>query len=196
VKIYERPLRFFDIETTHARIEQGEIIEAAIINEKGTICFNQKILPEHIETASEEALKINGYDEAVWKIEAIPWSEASERIIEELKGCLIVGIRPYFDMGFLRAKADLDREDFPYYNLVDVSSLIWEHLCPPCDRNSLNRACALLGVTNRDAHTALADVVRTRAVYSKIVRTTWFRRVWWKFAACWRLRRQRANECF
>jgi len=188
VKIYERPLRFFDVETTHSQYEYGEIIEAAIINERGAVCFNKKILPEHIETASEEALDINGYDEAVWSLEAISWAEASEKIIKELKGCLIVGIRPHFDVGFLRMKADLNAEDFPYYNLIDVAALIWEHLCPPCDRNSLSRACAVLGVTNRGAHTALMDVIRTREVYNKLIRATWFHRLWWKIAGYWRLR--------
>jgi DNA polymerase III epsilon subunit-like protein len=67
----EKKLAFIDLETTGMDPLKHEIIEIgcllAKLDDKGQYVelesFELKVKPEHIETAEQEALRVNGYDE-------------------------------------------------------------------------------------------------------------------------------------
>lgn len=192
IPVHQRPIIFLDVETTHLEPgdDAGEILEIAIIDIHGSTLLHKKILPEHIETASEEALEINGYDEKVWAKEAVPFQTIALHVRGLMTGSVIIGQNPGFDRGFVLHhlnKLGLDTSKISYHT-IDTATLTWEHITPPCGSVSLGWACRALGISNEGAHTALADVHRCREVYLKLMRATWLHRLWWRVAALWRLR--------
>jgi DNA polymerase III epsilon subunit-like protein len=69
-----KKIAFIDLETTGLNPYTHEIIEIGCLiakqNENGewipTDEFEFKVKPEHIETAQQDALRINGYNETDW----------------------------------------------------------------------------------------------------------------------------------
>jgi len=169
-----KPLLFIDCETTGTEPgdDAGEIVELAIVGYDGGVLFNRKILPTHIETASSEALEINGYDADVWAKEGVHFSEIAEEVFSLVEDGLIVGQHVTFDTEFLKyeirrskIEANVDRIS---YHVIDIASLISYCLVPPLEKFSLYLACEHFGISNDGAHTALADAQRARAVYLRL----------------------------
>ena len=194
IPVHQRPVIFLDVETTHIEPgdNAGEILEIAIVALDGRTLVHEKILPEHIETATEEALEINGYDKEVWAQQAVSFNEVAHRVKSLMSGSVIVGQNPPFDRGFVLhhlRKLGLDVSEISYHT-IDTATLTWEHLTPPCGSVSLGWSCRALGISNEGAHTALADVLRCRKVYLKLMRATWAHRLWWRIASLWRLKKK------
>lgn len=194
VPVHQRPIIFLDVETTHLKpgADAGEILEIAIIDLSGTTLLHEKIAPEHIETAQQEALDINGFDPDVWGKEAVSFVKVAEEVARLMSGSIIIGQVPSFDRGFVLhelQRLGVDAGGISYH-MVDTSTLIWEHLTPPCGSVSLGWGCRALAISNDGAHTALADVRRCREVYLKLTRATWAHRLWWRLAALWRLKKR------
>lgn len=193
--IFKRPAVFVDCETTdtEAGDDAGEIIEIAIADINGKCLFESKILPQHIETASERALEINGYDKEVWSKEAVPFHIVAEEIASHLRGVKWIGQNPRFDREFVMhelKRAGVSTKGVSYHTF-DTAMLIEEHLTPPCDSVSLDWGCSALAISNQGSHTAMADVQRCRMVYLRLRRATILHRLWWRIASTWRLREKR-----
>ena len=182
-----RPLCWLDTETTGLSAQKHEIIEFAAVRETdgAEICF--KIQPQHIETAHPKALEVNGYTEEAWSLAITP-EEAVERIILFAQGCemapMYAGHNVSFDWRHLQSLFErvgrIDEWPFHYHS-VDTMTLAREHLKPLGQRSiSLDALCNTLGISNEGAHTALADVRRTMAVWNKLERATWLNRLRWK----------------
>lgn len=170
----KRDLIFLDCETTHVRPgdDAGEIIELAIVGENGQVLFDRKISPQHIETATQEALKINGYDPKIWDIEAVPFGDVAQEILQILQNKLIVGQHITFDTEFLkwefrRAGLDLGRYD-PSYNSIDIDSIVFHCLVPPLKKTSSHLVCEYFGINNDGAHEALFDAQRAREIFLEL----------------------------
>jgi len=185
-----KPRVFIDTETTGFDPEVHEVIEFAA--RKGDETLEFKVRPQHIETAQEEALEVNGYTEEAW-VDAVEMSEALPQIVAFLKGTVVVGHNPGFDMGFInKAVKDSEMEDVRLpYHLIDTVALAYEHL-EPCGLWSfrLHNVCKFLGITNEGEHTAMVDVERCRQVYLKLNRAGWLKRLWWRFIGPRRMRRE------
>jgi len=169
--LQERPLVWIDVETTGLDETEHEIIEFAALNEETGEVLEFKIWPEHLETATEEALEVNGFSVDEWeKSRALTMSEALPRIVNFLQGAILAGQNVSFDERFI--KAAIKTSGKPYkisHHKLDVATLALVHLGPLGARSvSLNSICEYLGIPNEGAHRAMADVDRVRAAYLKL----------------------------
>lgn len=172
---FERQLMFVDCETTYTEAgdDKGEIVELAIVDLEGKALLNRRIQPLHIETASPEALEINGYDPALWEHDGVPFSAIAAEVFGLVYESTIVAHHAGFDASFLTY--ELRRYGFSYeatqrisYYTIDTYTLIHHHLMPPLQRGTLREACEALDISNDGAHTALADAHRAREVFFKL----------------------------
>ena len=165
-------LAFLDTETTGLDSKKHEIIELAlIIIEDGERIYEKsfKIKPQHIETASPVALRINGYDEAVWAEEGYHWSlQSVERLAKHLEGTVIVGHNVKFDIGFLRAVFNRYKYSFrfpPELDTKTLARLVWGF-----DKLSMDHIRENVeGMTKVGAHRALKDVEDCIFIYDKFI---------------------------
>lgn len=176
LRLPKRPRAFIDIETTGLSPKKHEIIEFAALKhfpEEDEVEFLElKILPEHIETAHPKALAINGYTEEAW-IDAIPMGGAITQIVKFLEGTVIIGHNIRFDTNFIKVAVKRHNTSrLPFYT-IDTLDLCREHLAAMGLRKfSLSNVCDFLGISNQGAHTALADVVRCKEVFDRLVNLT------------------------
>lgn len=175
-----QPLAYVDIETTGLSPENHEIIEVSIampdafmrlrdpVLVPGWRVFTAKMLPHHIQNAEPNALAVNGYDETVWRKKAVPRFGVFETIEALLvdQSATIVGHNVWLDVEFLSIGLNrhLKVDWRPKYR-IDTPTLIWERLTPlGLVGGSLADACHVCGISNEGAHTAKADVRRTKAL--------------------------------
>jgi DNA polymerase III epsilon subunit family exonuclease len=168
----ERPIFFYDLETTGLNPGIHEIIEigAVLVSQPDfqvIKTYEAKVIPEHIETASPEALKINHYDPENWR-DAIPLAQAMREISEMAQDSIPAGYNVTFDWAFIQAALNqVGMPDPFYYHRVDVMSIAFAKLYndQTFAKYSLSELCGFYGITNRMAHTALADAQATYEVF-------------------------------
>lgn len=175
-------LVFLDIETTGLNPDTHEIIElGAILVEqtfdatgRGNLRVLKeaewKIIPEHIETADPEALRINGYSQEDWK-NAVSLNRALTEFKELARGGIAVGHNVSFDLSFIEKAFRKEKLVYPlHYHKLDTISLAYAKLWDKKDAQtfSLKALCEYFGIVNEKAHTALADTRATLALYKKI----------------------------
>lgn len=171
MKLTERLQAFVDTETTGLDPEVHEMIEFAVRTSDGKqIKF--KIKPKHIETASDIALKINGYTPERW-VDALDPKKAAAIIHEWLEDAIIIGQNVKFDIGFI--KALLKREGIEYdKNFLrysgDTVTLALAHLVPKgLDNLSLKNIMKFLGMEPEpDVHEAMNGVDACKAVWEAL----------------------------
>ncbi|MDQ5962213.1 MAG: polymerase subunit epsilon [Patescibacteria group bacterium] len=176
-------LAFIDTETTGTDPNKHEIIELAVIiarqvprEGKGPKIeiieeVEWKIKPEHIETAEDEALRINGYNEVDWMF-AVDRKKAMEEFVKKTESCTFVSHNLTFDYAFIqKAFEETGVESRMHYAKLDTISMAFARLydAPQADKFSLRALCALLKVENPKAHTALADTRALVDVYRKMM---------------------------
>lgn len=174
---------FVDVETTGLDNAYHEIIEICLI--RGESIYHRKVRPLHIDRASEEALKINGYNAKEWSLATHPRSVAKE-IAHYLSGATIVAHNPSFDMGFIDELLHQYKVDVSYdRRLIDTTVLAHEHLTPAgCKKISMDGIRDFLEWDCAGSHTALKDCLDVRRLYYKLLRASVFDR--WK----WRIRKK------
>jgi len=184
-----KPLAYVDLEFTGLDPLVHDITEIAILKPAwawdertptteplpGWRAWNVKVWPEHLHTASEEALQINGFNEGVWRKESIELHDAMTVVQTVLKDTVVVGHNNFLDMAFIYDAFDrcygVGALDMKYR--IDTSTLIWEHLVPlGLTRGSLADACTVCGISNEGQHRALADVLRTKLLVDALVFTS------------------------
>jgi DNA polymerase III subunit alpha, Gram-positive type len=168
----ERLIFFYDLETTGLNPGIHEIIEigAVLVSQPDfqvIKTYEAKVIPEHIETASPEALKVNHYDPENWH-DAIPLAQMMREICEMAENSIPAGFNVTFDWAFIQAA--LNQVGLPdpfYYHRVDVMSVAFAKHYKDANfvKYSLNEMCNHYNVTNRMAHTALADAQATYEVF-------------------------------
>lgn len=175
IPLMERDLVFVDCETSALDPARGEILEFAAIRqvlpfdlkddgspviEPKRISF--KVVPQHLDTADVEALKINGYSDEKWA-DAIPQTTAAQRIAEFCRDATMVAHNAPFDRSFIMAMLKKRLGNFadramPYHG-IDTVGLAYVQLVPKgLQRLNLEALCDFLGVTNEAPHTAAGDV--------------------------------------
>jgi len=190
MRIKDKPLAYVDVETTGLDPDIHEVIQVAIMVEDqntGKVLrqMEQRIKPQNIESASPKALEINGYAENthLWDNAPIMNQELATQIAHMLKDCILVGQNVGFDKGFLQKLLKKYKMwDWVGHHTIDTASLALEHLGPLGIKSvSLHNTCKVLGITNRNEHDALADVIRCREVYHKLKRAGFLKRLWWRY---------------
>lgn len=126
-----RDVCFVDLETTGLDPELHEIIEIGAVRVDPTLGteigrYHVLVLPEHIETASPKALRVNGYDPERWAEEGIALDLAIEGLSRWIAGATIAGHNAAtFDVPFLRVafrKAEVDWPECDYH-VLDTCAL-------------------------------------------------------------------------
>ena len=126
----ERDLVFVDLETTGFDPDTHEILEIAAIRttpDASTVVgsFECLVLPEHIQSASPEALVINGYSEGEWAFDGVSLDLALDKFLNIcFGGVTLVAHSATFDWGFLRAA--LTRKSlWPIWIITSFAPHLW-----------------------------------------------------------------------
>lgn len=170
---------FLDTETTGLDIIQHEIIQLGYILIEKDIFGNTKIISEkefnirplHLETASMEALKINGFSAYQWK-DAYPFSDHAQHIKDMIEYAdLLIGQNLIFDMRFIKqafSNLNLESPKFPpYIDTKNMAEFLQERKL--LESTSIDKMCKYFNISFAGrAHTALADCERTMKVWQKL----------------------------
>ena len=171
-KLCEYDLAFVDSETTGLSPRDHEIIEIAAIiydprEDKVIKEWSRKAAPRTIKTASKVALNMNGYNEA-----PETYKDNIEDVIFEYskvtRDCIIVGQNIQFDINFIKKyyKEFSVGEEFHRHRKLEISSMVWPAIMDSdLESISLQALCEHFGVSNENAHRALADCHRTLEIY-------------------------------
>lgn len=132
-------LAFVDVETTGVKPGYHEMIDIGVIladpggNEIDRLFL--RIMPEHPERASKEAVAINGFSVQRWKaLDAVPPATAVQRLlafhgsVPEGRRVLMVAHNSHFDaafVDFLLRSGGHRRDDIYYYYVLDIPSMAW-----------------------------------------------------------------------
>ena len=179
----ETLLAFIDTETTGTDYKRHEVIEIGCIivkqnKEEGRGPkievlkeYEWKIRPERIQDADEQALRVNGYNEAEWMF-ASELKAVMEEFAKATQSCTFVSHNLTFDYNFIQAAFEKSGVDSKmHYAKLDTISIAFARLydLPQVSAFSLRALCELLKVENSKAHTALADTRALVSVYKKLM---------------------------
>ncbi len=130
---FKRPIAVTDLEMTGLDPNVHEIIEIGllVVNQETmeiTDTLDVKVRPEHIETADQQALAINGYKPEQWS-DALPLKDALEQYAAKTKGAIFSAFNVYFDWAFLWEgfRKTGVRHSMDYHQ-IDVPSIAWAKL--------------------------------------------------------------------
>lgn len=191
LKWAERPLAFTDLETTGLEKLRADsrgserLCRWHEICEIGLVLANQKTL-EIIDTwsakmhvdfpcrMSPEALAVNGYNEAVWRKEAIGLRAALAEYSRRAKGAVFVSQIDTFDWTFLEIAftvwqmpfpIERHKRDFPSY----VAGVLEGKGYPQLESYSLRNIAKFLGLSDEPMpHRALNGATQLYKVYKAI----------------------------
>lgn len=172
-------LAFIDIETTGTNPEKHEIIELACVlvdeDDKGGYKiideFEMKIKPTHLETAEQDALRINGYNDGDWLF-AYNLAEAMGHLAKKCDGTVMVAQNISFDYSFIvkAFHAAGIADPFFYAKLDTIPMAYLKHRDNPrLTTYTLRSLCDFYGIKNTQAHTALADTRATFEVFKMLM---------------------------
>ena len=184
-----KAITFLDIETTHLDPAQSAVLSISIITdwENGTQdVWTTKIkpLPVEMKFASEEALKVCGYNEKDWE-DAPFFEEVAETIAKKLKYGPLVAHNIQFDISHLKSsfarrgwrepkfgeKYGSGNKIISFgYPLIDTCAL--SYIFMPTERQNLNVLREHLNITTEGAHTAEKDTQDCRQIFYHIISNT------------------------
>lgn len=176
MRIFERPVAITDVETTGLDFHVHEILEIGLvlINQKTLEIIdkmNVKVKPEHMETADDVALQVNGYQEADWA-DAISLSEAMAIYSEKTKDAIFCAHNVTFDWSFIfEAFKKTGAKDQMDHHRLDLFTMIWMKMHnEQMERFNLNEAAKRLGVPEEPSpHRAINGAMTAYEVYKKLV---------------------------
>lgn len=176
-------LAFLDVETTGLDPQKHEVIQIGVVlarqvERPGNLGpgveiieeIEMKIKPERIEDAEEDALRVNGYNEAEWMF-APDLKNAMEFLAKKLDGAVQVSHNLTFDSAFVEKcyeRAGLENT-MARYKLDTISIAFARLYNRPDVKYSLKYLCDLFQIKNENAHTALADAKALFHVYKKMM---------------------------
>lgn len=176
INFRKRPLVFIDLETTGLNPLEHEIVEMACLVADGQTFevskkYIKKVKPEHIETATPEALKIFGYSPEAWEN-----ARSAKEILQEVNGLapggMLAGWNVSFDWWFLEMgfkKVGITSQ-FDYH-LVDVMSIAYAKLWKEkeIEQMGLRKIAPYFGIKLGEEHGALEDITATYEIFRKLM---------------------------
>ena len=178
IKYKDCNLAFVDIESSGLDLAQHEIIEIAMITynkkeDKVIEEWEEKVAPQHIETASETALKINGYANNP-NLYTGSLQATLIKFNKLVENCIVVGQNIGFDVAFIE-KAMKEFGISPTWDRhrrVDLMSMAWPLLNDTdLPGLGLKHLCDYFNLSNAGQHTALIDCRRSLGVYKCLMDT-------------------------
>lgn len=175
MKFNERSYAFTDIETTGLDFRIHEIVEIGLVVVKPdtldiTKTFEAKVKPEHIGTASQQALKINGYNEQDWA-NAVILKEAMEQYAENSKDAVFCAHNVTFDWGFVdEAFKKTGVKDLMDYHRKDLFTIAHEKLMNSgLEKFNLSELCSFLDIIPEPSiHRGINGAMKALEVYRKL----------------------------
>ena len=176
-------LAFIDCETSGLNPEKHEMLELAVViarqidrpgkGPKLEIITEKewKIKMKHPELAEEQALRVNGYNEADW-VFAFDIEAVMKEFAKITEGAIFVSHNLVFDYGFVqKAFEKTGVNNKMHYGKLDTISMALARLydLPQASSFSLKALCELFKVDNKRAHTALADTLALVEIYKKMM---------------------------
>ena len=172
-----------DTETSGLKHSIHEILEIAyvsyIFDRQGHSYilkeYEAKIKPSQIETAQPKALEINGYTEKAWK-NALDAKEVLQEVIKQIdQSDILLGQNLIFDLKFINEmcqRNNIAPPDYPAY--VDTKAIADKLVKEQwLQKSGMDYLCRYYSVkTKGRAHTALADCLRTKEVWDKLLEDT------------------------
>lgn len=169
-----------DLETTGLDFLKHEIIDIGCVFFTYNIktkqyvlenTFESKIIPEHIEDADEQALKVNKFNEKDWE-NALPLKTVLKKISPKLKERIVIGHNVGFDYYFLdQSFKKVGVKNTLHYHTLDTISMAYTKLKsnPDVQRLSLAYLCNYFDIKNTNFHQALSDAEATFELFKKIM---------------------------
>jgi DNA polymerase III alpha subunit (gram-positive type) len=172
----DRQLLFVDLEMTGLDPLVHEIVEvgAVVVNGRTLAIekeYEAKVQLKHIETATAEALEINGYTPDGWS-HAKPQKDVLLELNQLAPNAMLAGWNVWMDAMFL--KLAYLREDVSWtfdYHIHDVIPMAWEYAQHDGELKELRLSalCERLGIERVDKHRALADIKTTVEAFKKLL---------------------------
>jgi len=167
-----------DTETTGFDMLKHEIIEIAAVkvmskNNKFEALgeFQAKVIPERIEWAAPQALKVNGYTEEAW-LNARSFKEVGPEFAKFIKDSDIhIGQNLVFDYRFITKAFNQHNLEVPAFKRYFDTKLMADSLVhdKKLERSGLDFLCEHYKIkTIGRAHTALTDCKRTLVLFDKL----------------------------
>lgn len=177
-EIFKRPIAITDVETTGLDPQRHEIVEIGLVlidQETGEVIdtLDIKVKPEHLETADETALKINGYNEPDWQ-NAVTLLEAISLYGEKTQDAIFCSHNVTFDWSFILEafkkaglKSPLD------YHRLDLFTLIWSKSQGLKIENfNLSKVAQILGLPEESLpHRAINGARTAHEIFKRITRS-------------------------
>jgi DNA polymerase III epsilon subunit family exonuclease len=168
----EVPFAFVDVETTGASADFGHrIIEIGIARvEGGRVVAEYEHLLDPQRRISAGVTALTGITQAM--VTGQPtFADQLPRMLELMRGCVVVGHNVRFDLGFLRKEFRRCRQeivgclgDHPVMDTVRIARRRFGR-----GGNGLQVLCRRLGIYPKVAHRALADVQTTVSVFDQLM---------------------------
>lgn len=170
----DKPLVFFDIETTGLRAGHHETTEIAFIHETlGAFCVQVK--PRFPDRFEPDAKRISRYNETEWA-GSPDLSEVIPKIREYTYESIIIGHNIIgYDLPFFNANCDMIGIDFEIpikmYSIIDTQMMALSLLTPQgLKQLSLRACCRFFGISNDGQHNAYDDCLRTKQFYEALIK--------------------------
>jgi len=170
-----RNIAITDLETTGLDPLKHEIIEIGLVlisqPELEIIeTLDIKVKPEHIETATPEALQINGYRKEDWG-NAVSLQDALSAYLKKATGALFCAYNIGFDLPFI--KQACVRTNIPLtldQHCIDIPTLVWSNYrTTKLERMKLSIVAQYLGLDPEpEVHRAINGAMLAYEVLKKI----------------------------
>ena len=168
-------LAIIDLETSSLDPATGEILEIGLVLIDKDTCtildvFDQKIHPEHIETADPKALFVNGFNKDDWH-DAISLHQALLILSEKVEKAVMMSYCIQFDGSFLDAAYRSTGLQNPlHYHRLDLLTMAWMKI-PHSKMQSwaLKTVCSYLNIPPENkVHRGMAGAMKAFAVYQRL----------------------------
>lgn len=133
MNLRDRPIAITDLETTGLDSSVHEIIEIGLVLvDQKTLdiidTLDIKVCPEHISTAQQRALELNGYNEADWR-DAVSLGKAMALYADKTRDAIFCAHNITFDWSFMSAafKKTHVINEMDYHRL-DTFTMAWMKL--------------------------------------------------------------------
>lgn len=176
MKMLERPIAITDVETTGLDSTIQEIVEVGLVlvNQQTLEIIETldvKVQPEHLETATEFALKLNGYNATDWQ-NALTLQVAMSLYGEKTKDAIFCAHNVTFDWSFiLEAFKKTGVKNLMDYHRVDLFTMAWMKLRNSgLEKFNLNKIAKHLGIPEEPMpHRAINGTMVAYEIYKRLV---------------------------
>ncbi len=176
MKILERYIAITDVETTGLDPTTQEIVEVGLIlidqrTFKIIDTLDVKVLPEHLETATEFALKLNGYNAIDWQ-NALTLQTAMALYSKKTEDAIFCAHNVTFDWAFISeafrktgAKNSMD------YHRIDLFTMAWMKLRNSgLEKFNMNEVAKYLGIPEEPLpHRGINGTMTAYEIYKQLV---------------------------